>query len=348
VGLLTVQTDEFDDTPGANYTVMRLARDLTPAAAVGAFYFGRESAAGGEFNRLGGADFKFTRGTVEAEAFAMRSESLGGEDDWAGRSTIRLQGNAHRARLGLTHVGDAFRNDLGFVRRRGVGSLFGSYERVLRPANRRGLIREHRLRTDVDLTSDSGYSRYLTRTGTAGYELEFNDGAIARVRMNRIAERLEAPFTVAPGLRIDPGQYADTTWVASFNSNVSSVVSGDLSIEGGDFWTGQQTIAGGSVRVRLNEHVAASASLSRSMIDLPQGSFDANLARLRLDWSFTPRMFLNAFVQYNGQSDSWLTNVRFNLIHRPLSDIYVVWNEARLPGDTRRALMLKYTHLIAF
>jgi hypothetical protein len=34
--------------------------------------------------------------------------------------------------------------------------------------------------------------------------------------------------------------------------------------------------------------------------------------------------------------------------HRPLSDIYVVWNETRLPGDTRRALMLKYTHLIAF
>jgi hypothetical protein len=31
-----------------------------------------------------------------------------------------------------------------------------------------------------------------------------------------------------------------------------------------------------------------------------------------------------------------------------LSDIYVVWNEARLPGDARRALMLKYTHLIAF
>jgi hypothetical protein len=57
---------------------------------------------------------------------------------------------------------------------------------------------------------------------------------------------------------------------------------------------------------------------------------------------------LNVFVQYNGEANTWLSNVRFNLIHRPLSDIYVVWNETRLPGDTRRALMLKYTHLIAF
>jgi len=59
-------------------------------------------------------------------------------------------------------------------------------------------------------------------------------------------------------------------------------------------------------------------------------------------------MFLNAFVQYNGEADTWLSNVRFNLIHRPLSDIYVVWNETRGPGSTGRALMLKYTHLLAF
>ena len=59
-------------------------------------------------------------------------------------------------------------------------------------------------------------------------------------------------------------------------------------------------------------------------------------------------MFLNAFVQYNGETDSWLSNTRFNLIHRPLSDIYVVWNEARTPTETRRAVMTKYTQLIAF
>lgn len=69
---------------------------------------------------------------------------------------------------------------------------------------------------------------------------------------------------------------------------------------------------------------------------------------MRGDWSFTPQMSLNAFVQYNGQSDSWSTNLRFNLMHRPLSNIYVVWNETRQDGVTRRALLLKYTHLLAF
>jgi len=35
-------------------------------------------------------------------------------------------------------------------------------------------------------------------------------------------------------------------------------------------------------------------------------------------------------------------------MHRPLSDIYVVWNETRLPGVTQRAFMLKYTHMLSF
>jgi hypothetical protein len=299
---------------------------------------------------VGGFDFRLTpRRTLEIEAFAMRSETLGREDDWAGRTGLRWDANAHRARLGLVHIGDAFRHDLGFVRRRGVGSVFGAYERVLRPANAGALFREHTLRVDTDLTGNSGYDRFLTRVGGAGYELSFRDGSSFNARVNRTAELLDEPFTVASDLTIDPGSYTYDTWRVSYQSDRSAVISGDAAVEAGEFWTGHQRIAGGGVRVRLNEHVAASASLSRNTIDLPQGHFAANLARLRLDWSFTPRMFLNAFVQYNGQSDSWLTNIRYNLIHRPLSDIYVVWNETRLPAESpRRALMLKYTHLVAF
>jgi hypothetical protein len=161
-------------------------------------------------------------------------------------------------------------------------------------------------------------------------------------------DRLDDPFNVASGLTIQPGRYTYRTGRVQYNSDQSARVSGNGAIEVGEFWTGHQKTAEGGIRVRLNEHVAASGSLVRNMIDLPEGAFAANLARLRLDWSFTPRMFLNAFIQYNGQGDSWLSNVRFNLIHHPLSDIYVVWNENRLPAEIRRAVMLKYTHLIAF
>jgi hypothetical protein len=349
IGLLTMQTGEFERDPGANFTVARVRRDITSTAAIGGFYFGRETTGTRSFNRVTGVDLRLApRPALEIEAFAMRSATDGGAGDWAGRTSFRVDTNAHRARMGLVHIGDAFRHDLGFVRRRGIATLFGAYERVFRPANTGALMREHSLGVDFDATGDDRYDRSLTRVGGLTYELQFRDGGNLGARVNSTYERLDAPFTVGSDLRIEAGEHAFDNVAIDYRSDQSARLSGSVGMEAGEYWTGSQRVASGGVRFRLNEHVAASASLTRNVIDLPQGTFAANLARFRLDWSFTPRMFLNAFVQYNGEADTWLSNIRFNLIHRPLSDIYVVWNETRLPGDTRRALMLKYTHLIAF
>ena len=73
---------------------------------------------------------------------------------------------------------------------------------------------------------------------------------------------------------------------------------------GGEFWTGHRRAANGSLRLRVSAHLAAGVTLSRSVITLPQGSFTADLVGLRIDTSFTPRMFLNAFIQYNGETDA--------------------------------------------
>ena len=187
-----------------------------------------------------------------------------------------------------------------------------------------------------------------TRIGGLTYGLQFRDGATLNARVNTTYERLDAPFSVGPGLRIDAGEHTFDSVAMDYRSDQSATLSVSADIEAGEYWTGTQRVVGGGLRFRLNEHVAASANLTRNIITLPQGRFAANLERFRLDWSFSPRMFLNAFVQYNGEADAWLSNIRFNFIHRPLSDIYVVWNETRAPGDIRRALMLKYTHLLAF
>ena len=40
-------------------------------------------------------------------------------------------------------------------------------------------------------------------------------------------------------------------------------------------------------------------------------------------------MFLNALLQYNTDARQWSSNVRFNIIHRPLSDFFLVYNDRR-------------------
>jgi len=63
------------------------------------------------------------------------------------------------------------------------------------------------------------------------------------------------------------------------------------------------------------------------------------------------RMFFNALVQYDSDNHQSTSNLRCNIIHRPLSDVYLVYHERR---DERtgvlvtRAVIAKVTSLMAF
>jgi hypothetical protein len=103
--------------------------------------------------------------------------------------------------------------------------------------------------------------------------------------------------------------------------------------------------------LRLNENLNASVNLQINDVDLPTGSFMTRLLTTRVNYNFNTKMFFNALVQYNSDNAQWTSNLRFNIIHRPLSDFFLVYNERR---DERtgqmltRALIAKMTYLVAF
>lgn len=138
IGVLTMQTDDFEGRPGENFTAVRMSRDLSRTASVAGFYFGRQGSET-NFNRVGGFDVRLRpRQTIEIEGFGMRSDTHAAAGGWAGRAGLRLDTPAHRARLGVLHIGTDFRHDLGYVRRRGIGTVFGRYSGSSDPRSRVG------------------------------------------------------------------------------------------------------------------------------------------------------------------------------------------------------------------
>jgi hypothetical protein len=347
IGALAMRTGDAEERPGDTFTAVRVGRDVMETATIGAFYFGREAQGSADFNRVAGAELRFApRRTVEMEAFAMRSATSGAPGDWAGRAGFTVETSAHRAFLSFIGVGDAFRHDLGFVRRVGINTLVGRYARVFRHGLG-GRVRDYQIGAEAEATTDASRRRMLTGVGVLDGAITFTDGSVFEAWTNGTYERLRKEAHIG-GLPIEPGRYDFVDGGVSFESDKSAAVSGGVVLQAGEFWSGTQRLASGSLRVRLNAHVAASGTFSRSRIEFPSGTFVGNLVGIRLDWSFTPRMFLNAFVQYNGEDDAWITNVRYNFMHRPLSDIYLVWNETRMSGMSSRALLLKYTHQVGF
>jgi len=101
----------------------------------------------------------------------------------------------------------------------------------------------------------------------------------------------------------------------------------------------------------VNKNFNASLNLQINDITLSTGWFVSKLVTTRLNYNFNTRMFFNALVQYNTDSHQWSSNLRFNVIHRPLSDFFLVYNERRdeRSGDLiNRSVIAKFTYLVAF
>lgn len=126
--------------------------------------------------------------------------------------------------------------------------------------------------------------------------------------------------------------------------------SGDIRYAWGGFFSGTWDSLRLIGALRPGYRFSTELQYTRSNINLPEGSFSTDLVRFRLGYSFNPRMFLNALIQYNSEDDQILSNIRFRLIHRPLSDLFLVYREQRdVERDrTDRAVIVKYTHLFNF
>ena len=104
------------------------------------------------------------------------------------------------------------------------------------------------------------------------------------------------------------------------------------------------------MRMRLGEKFVAELNWIQNDVDLPEGDFVTKLGRLRLSYSFTPQMALEALLQYNNVDDFFSTNLRFSWLRKANTGLYVVFNDThgfdRYTGaEPNRSLIVKYTHM---
>ena len=361
VGVLLMSTDSADPPSGGdretggvagaaeNYVAARVSREIGRGHSVGASYFGHES--GARSNRVGEFDVHLRlRRTMDVDAFVLRSETPDARgSQWAGRAALNWSESRHGTRVAYTNTAAGYQNDLGFVSRENAAVVAWEHEWDFRPRATRRWIRAFTIGGEGEFVGDSGHDQLLSRLVRHDYSVEFPDGGRASVDLDWTYELLTEPFEIARGVVLGPGAYQFSQVTTGYNSDRSRWLSGSVGVTSGDFWSGEIAGVEAASRVRMNEHVAVSASVERNHVELPEGAFRTTLARVRVDTSLSTRMFLNALVQYNSTTRAWQTNVRFNLMHRPLSDVFVVVNDTRLPSGPRtRSVAFKFTHLLSF
>jgi hypothetical protein len=351
IGALAVTTAlPAGESGQQQFIAARVTRELGRRHRVGAVYLAHESPLGG--TRTAGVDVHVgVGGGIVADAVALRSESAAADPGrpWALRGALQADTRRQTTRVAYTNIGDAFRNDLGYVARDDAGTLTWEHEWVFRPRAPERWLRGVTVGGEGEVVDDSRHRETVSRLMRQDTSLEFADGGRAGVDLDWNVEHLIEPFTIARGVTLGPGLYRFARGTASYRSDRSRALSGTIGVTAGEFWSGEMTGTSLAARWRLSGRGAISGTLERNRAMLPEGAFDTTLAKVRVDWSFSTRAALNALVQYNSARQAWLTNVRFSLMHRPLSDVFVVYTETRPDGaPTVRSVALKYTHLLSF
>jgi hypothetical protein len=136
-----------------------------------------------------------------------------------------------------------------------------------------------------------------------------------------------------------------------FNTNKGAAVSVDTRLVVGGFFGGKRVSLTPALRLRAGEAFNTDLEWVRNNLDLPAGDFHTNLLRVRISYSFSPRVFVQSLVQYNDRIDNWSTNLRLGWLQTANTGLFIVFNENRevggLPiGARDRSIALKFSRMV--
>jgi hypothetical protein len=348
VGLLDVVTDEVIDQARTNYAVARMKRDVGASSYVGAMLTDLRRD-GGYWNTAGGVDASYwPSGLLHLQGFYARTAAAGPGGEGA---AYRLAADFQADRYGLTAytlgVAPDAVADLGFITREDLRR----YETFGRVTPRPQVLGLRKIDVFLDVNLITGWNGGFQEWNSGpGFSFEWQSGESLALFGFTGKLRLDEAFDMSDSIPVDPGDY-DNQIVGWFGNTapqrpVALNSSGSILRSFG----GTVTSAQASFVVTPGRHIRVQLGGTRSWVSLPNGSLVADLVTARVILAFSTRATLFLLTQYHSLDRSVSANVRFNLIHRPGSDLFLVFNELRGSDNSlwdfdRRAAVLKLTYL---
>jgi hypothetical protein len=331
LGALAVATRSVEGlVPEATMGVVRIQQNVLAESSVGGIAtFGDPLGRTGSW--LAGVDLTYQTSRFRGDknflvgvwGLTMRRDDLTGDASaWGGK--IDYPNDLWDIAFTYKRVGDDFDPSLGFVPRRAIKSYRGGAAYMPRPDSE--WIRQFffELRPELVTDLEDRWESYRVFTAPLNVDLESGD----RFEYNFVpaGERLVEPFEIADGVVIPPGSYDWVRHRIEWESAAKRKLKGQLTWWFGGFYGGELDEIEIEGSWTPSPIVTLQALLERNLGELPWGSFDQNLAGLRVRFNLSADLQLDSFVQYDDESRSWGTNTRLHWNFRPEGDFFVIYN----------------------
>ena len=345
LGIMSIQTDANEGTPTSNFTVATLQRKILTRSSLSIFIVNKESelqenANGSEnsYNRVGGIDFNLASADnlwTGKTFFHQAIYNNAGNNAFAAATSIKYNNGTVSAHMGYSMVGADFKADVGFVKRTGFHRFGPRLEYKFYPNE--GKILNHGPTFKFDNVLDEDF-KTMDRELELKYIINFLDRSKLSAELERGFVKLLEPFdpTNTGGDTLATGSaYNWNEFSLDYESDARKTLNFTSNIRYGGYYNGNKLSLNSEIIYRIQPYVNLSISTTYDKINLPKPfeSMAFLLIGPRLDLTFTNKLFLTTFVQYNDQADNVNVNLRFQWRFAPVSDLFIVYTNNSYPND---------------
>jgi hypothetical protein len=354
VGLLNMQTTKQvdNDLPSFNYTVATAEQNIFAKSTIAAIVVNKQAINGEDFsssfdkyNRVAGLEYRLaTQNNVwTGKASYFHAFTPSDEKDKF-YHFFRLEYNKRRYRLEWAHyfVGSGFDAQVGFIPRKDILFINPEIEFNIFP-KKSSRISRHQLQfeprfiyktgrdgneivtdfSNIENQAEGSWNIQFNNTSNINVSAEYNDVLLlSDFDPTRIQE--DDVFLAAG----DRFQFSNFRF--SYRSDQRKKFNFNLRTNFGQFYSGNRSGVGGSITYRYQPFGFVSLAYNYNRITNLGDEFeDANLWLLgpRIDITFTKKLFLTTFIQYNSQSENLNINTRFQWRFAPVSDFFLVYTD---------------------
>jgi hypothetical protein len=355
IGFMNMTTEKTSLQLSRNFTVLSVQRKMFARSNLGFILVNKEYLNqpddAGLFNRVAGLDYNLASSNNfwSGKFFYHRSFQPENPDrQYAQGASVGYSRKNINIRMSQTSVGENYRAETGFVRRTGY-NFWGPTLKYIFVPNKK--VASHGPFADLEYYYDVN-NKLMDQVNSYGYNVEFANRTIIYAGIKDLFVKLKNEFdpTHITGEYLPAGsEYRTQYGFLEYTSDNRKLLKWNATLAKGEFYNGDFNFIEGKMSYRYQPYASLSVNFTYTDLLLPAPFKPTQLLLVgpKLDLTFTDKLFLSTFVQYNEQIDNVNLNMRFQWRYQPVSDLFVVYTDNYLPGtwnSRNRALVFKLTY----
>ena len=356
IGLLSMITDASDqlqlNSKRNKYYVTRVNHNFNNSrSSIGAAFIGKTISK--DLNELNYNNNVFAVDGIwgigkkaKISGFVSKSSTPGiNNNNHAFKFSANYDWNSWNIYAQYSEVGDGFNPEVGYLERSSFKKPSFLIFKTIR-VNDNSKLLEYRPHISGRYYYDSQGNIVTTYTHIDTH-WAWKSGFEVHTGYNIRKEWVSENFEIS-NLQIKTGEYNNSEIQFVLMTNKSKNLSFNTRSYFGSYFGGYKISNNASLNFRSGDKFSSVVSMNANNIKIKGEVLNAIISGLNLTYSFTPRMFLQSFIQYNNVSKLFSVNTRFGLLNDANTGLFIVLNILKdsdiIDEINNQQITIKYTH----